>query len=394
MDVPRAEKIYSRLAQKGDAVDAAIKSRGLQQLSAYPDDLGDAICLFFNELAPWITGNNQTERMIKVNSLAKSIYSESAANNTHPAQYTGWLVLWNTWFRRTHLKLQNPPVLAAKALEIAKEIEAGGWDDDAGFKAYCEHAPEADKLLFNMRKTFEDMGVPKTNLYATMHFLQQNSLSVEKLNVGTARDIYYLSLKAPPLTKFEGFDDWGPGNHGSVEDNKMNHFLKHVLDAHPEGDKQKLPWQDECGVWWEKLQIKLTRKQAADNMLPTMFNLVKVHFPAEDDGALPYHKVGTVVGIVKNNGGWPAALKAMLVDGYADLYIKTAVALSKTMTNVIVHTDKAGTLVQVKGVNGSFYIGGRMEGVDLGISTCFVPKPDVDKVTVNVDKQIWQVSPP
>jgi len=250
--------------------------------------------------------------------------------------------------------------------------------------------PDPHRRVFDMRKAFADVGLPLTDVYTAMHFLQQHALPVEALSANTATDIHHLSTKAPPLTAFGGYADWGPGNHGSVPANKEGHFLKHVLDAHP---KEDLPWQGECARWWEALKIRLTREDAEAGLGAVLWAKVKAHFPAEAKSPLAYDKVEAVVGAVKGGGGWPALLKARLVNDHAAAYVAFALDLSKSMQHVIVHTDATRANVFLKGVKDGFFLGGRMDGATLGLSTCFVPKPGTDLVNLHEALKIWRVSP-
>jgi hypothetical protein len=392
MDAEHADKVYAHLIRKGDAENVAIRDRSRRAFQKLSDDVGDAVHLFKTEIAPLIAGASQEERFKDASTLLNGIATESAAAHIQPGEYAGWLALWNGWFQQRQLKLNQPPILAGAAIAMLKEINNAGWDDDAGFKAYCATVPNPHRGIHDMRQALAGAGLPMTDVYTTMHFLQQHALPIARLNAGTAKDIHHLSLLAPPLTAFAGYADWGPGNHGSIAENKAKHFLKHVLDAHPE-PKQALPWQGECAVWWEKLDIRLKRETAAQKMPGPLFDTVKSHFPAGPADALALDKVETVVGIVKAHGGWGSSMLDHFKSEYEAKYLNAAITMSQSMTNIIVHVDEGGTKVNLKGLNGRYFLGGRLEGTTLGLSTCFVPKPGVDLAALNVDRQVWQVSP-
>jgi hypothetical protein len=384
-----AAEIYATFIKRADPQES-MKDAATKILKLRKDETGDALKTNSAHFLPLTDKPTQAERFKDVVSLIKNLETEAAEAGKPIDEYALWLIRWNTWFHQTQIKLNTPPILAATALAMAIEIQDAGWWDDAGFKDYCAKVTNPQREIFNMRKAFIDAGLSMMDLCATLHFLQQHSLPVEKLNTSTSTDIYYLSLKAPPLAGFKGFAEWGPGNNKSVPENKANHFLKHVLDAHP---KENLPWQGECAVWWRTLDLKLTR-QAAETGLPGfVFNLVQAHFPVESAGVLPFDKVEAVVGAVKSNGGWPQPMLQQFVSAYEDAYLATALTLSQTMTNVIVHTDAQGGVVFLMGLNGPFFVGGRMEQTTLGLSTCFVPKPGADPYTRNKAFIIWQVSP-
>ncbi len=389
MDEERNKKIYVKLIQKTDPEDPVIRDRVIKAWAKWSNDTGDAVLNFNLEFAACITGGSQQERFKDATTLVQALETESNETHTHVATYAGWICLWNMWFRQSQIKLKMPPILAAPALAMAIEIANGGWDDDAGFKQFCLTAPSPHREIYDMREAFRSAGLPLTDVYTAMHFLQQHSLPISKLKPSTATDIHYLSRLAPPLTPFAGYADWGPGNNKNPVDNKKNHFLKHVLDAHPE---ENLPWQGECGVWWRKLDIKLTRK-AAGPLPGSVMGPMDKDFPEGEAGVLPFDKVAKLVGLVKLNGGWPLLLLNQLISDYQDKYTNTAITMSQAMTGIIVHTDAQGGKVLMMGLNGDFFIGGRMEGAVLGISTCFVPKPEVDKTTLNQANKIWQVSP-
>jgi hypothetical protein len=63
------------------------------------------------------------------------------------------------------------------------------------------------------------------------------------------------------------------------------------------------------------------------------------------------------------------------------------------MTHIIVHTDEGGSKLNIKGLKDEYFLGGRMDGSALTLSTCFVPKPGTDLVNLNVARKVWQVSP-
>ncbi|QMW24127.1 hypothetical protein [Sandaracinobacteroides saxicola] len=393
MDAERAGKLYVKFVQRGEPVNNLIRDRCLAAFAKWTDDVADAVLLFATEMLPCIAGGNQNERFIETNTLLIATTATVSGAALTPIEAVYRLCMWNSWFRQRQLNLKAAPIQLPMAMEIYNEINDGGWDTDAGFLAFCAAVTEPHRKIYDIRKAFVDAGLPKLNVYATMHFLQQNVLPITRLNVGTAVDIYRMSLLAPPLTAFAGFDDWGPGNHGSIAENKLCHFLKHVLDAHPLGDKQKLPWVDETAVWWRELNIRLTGERAQAGLGVMLWNAVRAHFPATlSDHLLPAN-APQVVAKVRAGGGWPQLLKDWLVAQYADAYAAYALNLSRAMTDIIVHVDETGSNVNMKGVNGGFFLGGRPEGAVLGLSTCFYAKPDVNLKTVNVDRQIWQVSP-
>lgn len=403
MDAAKAENLYTKLIRQGGSEETAMKERVAGKPPGKPGEpgkpgafnrfsnaLADAVDARADDLRPQIDAGDQQGRFVQLNTLLMAIDAERGGMGLTEAEYITWLVRWNQWFKLKQLKFNIPPIKPADALELLVEIHGASWQDDAGFKAYCAAVSGPHRTIFDMRKIFAAAGLAKTCVYSVMHFLHQHTLPIDSLNDKTATDIYHLSSKVPPLTAFAGYADWGPGNHGTVPANKENHFLKHVLDAHPAED---LPWQGECALWWEALDIKLTREDAEAKMGSVLFNAVKAHFPADAKGRLPFAKVEAVVAAVKSGGGWPALLRGQLVAGYAAAYVAHALALSQSMTNIIVHTDAGAGKVYVKGLNGKFYLGGRVDGSTLGLSTCFIPIPGTDLINLHVPRKIWQVSP-
>jgi hypothetical protein len=392
VDADRALGCYTKFIKQNEAVDATIQARATNAFRNISDAVGDAALLYTAEFTAAITEVSQAQRFVQTNTLLKAIESESNATGCQPGVYAGYLALWNQWFHQRQLKLNNPPIVVNEAYAMVLELYNASWDDDAGFKAYCAAVSNPHRGIYDMRKKFAAAGLPMTSVYTTMHFLKQHNLPVDKLNDGTAKDLHYLSTLAPPLTVFGGFAAWGPGNHGSIDENKKGHFLKHVLDAHPLPE-QALPWQGECAIWWRKLDIRLTRQLAEDKLPGGLFQSVKQHFPAEATGTLPFEKVEAVIGAVKSGGGWPAELQTRFLNDYQIKYVNAALEMSRSMTDIIVHTDETGSKINLKGLKGEFFIGGRMEGSALGLSTCFVPKPGIDLASLNVNRQVWKVSP-
>jgi hypothetical protein len=396
MDAARAGTLYTKLIQQGSAEDAAMKERVTGKdpkpgaFNRFSNALADAVDARADDLKPFIDAGDQQGRFVQLNTFLMAVEAERGGMALTEAEYMTALIRWNLWFKRKQLKFNMPPIKPADALAIITEIHAASWQDDAGFKAYCAAVDDPHRAVFDMRKVFATAGLAVTYVYTVMHFLHQHTLPIDSLNEKTATDIHHLSGKMPPLTAFAGYADWGPGNNGSIPLNKANHFLKHVLDAHPAED---LPWQGECAVWWEALDIKLTRADAEARMSGTLFNAVKTHFPAEATGRLPFAKVEAVIGAVKSGGGWPALLQQQLVTGYADAYVAYALNLSRSMTNIIVHTDAGAGRILVKGLHGKFYLGGRIDGSTLGLSTCFVPIPTTNLVDLHLARKVWQVSP-
>ena len=337
-------------------------------------------------------------RFIKTRTMFTAIRNEAAAAGVTTDQYVAYLALWNDWFRTKQLRLHIEPISAANAIAILREIFDADRCSNAGFKLYCSSAKVRNphRAIFDMRNQLIEAGLPAAQVYNAMHFVQQHSLNPGHLNAVAVIDFYNLSLQVPPRTAFAGFADWGPGNHRTISLNKRNHFLKHVLDAYP-GPDQNLPWQGECAVWWEYLNIQLTRQDARDAMTHRFFhNHVVPLFPPTGgrDDVLPFLNVSALVNAVKTNGGWYPALLNKFVATYEDAYVQAAINLSQNMTNVIVHTASANSpVLMVKGINGRFFIGGRMEGNVLGISTCLVPMPGVDLVNLHIPLKVWQVSP-
>src|SRR5262249_20611126 len=130
-------------------------------------------------------------------------------------EYTMHLVNWNKWFGRKQIRFNQPPISPKQSLELLKEISDANWYKDEAFKAYCLAVQDAPARILEMRKVFGDAGLPMMTCYTTMHFLKQHASPLTCLNASTATDIHHLSTIAPPLTKFTGFADWGPGNSGS-----------------------------------------------------------------------------------------------------------------------------------------------------------------------------------
>ena len=390
MDAARAENLYAKLVKQAEAEASAVKTMSTKAWARWTDAVADAVFARANEILPAIDGADQTERFKQVGSLLGAVDAERAiVPGLDEAGYVTWLLRWNKWFRQQQVKLNLPPIGHQRSFEILTEIHNASWQKDAGFKAFCLAVSDAHRRIFDMRKAFADAGLPQTDIYTAMHFLQQHALPVDALTDNTATDLHHLSTKAPPLTAFGGYADWGPGNHGSIPANKEGHFLKHVLDAHP---KEDLPWQGECAIWWKALDLKFTREDA-EGKLGALWHKVMVHFPAEPKGQLPFDKVEAVIGVVKAGGGWPALLKGQFVASHAAAYAAFALNLSRTMSHAIVHTYPTKAQVLVKGVKDPYYIGGRMEGSVLGLSTCFVPKPGTDLVNLHEATKIWRVSP-
>lgn len=390
MSPDRVKKIYDKFIKKADAEDAAVLKMAGQWFTKVTDDVADAALLFASDLAPCIVAAAQSDRLRDTRNLLQAISEGAGRNNHSPGEHAGWLVLWNSWFHRHDTTLTLPNFDSRDAIAMLVEINNQKWDADQGFIAFCAGAANPHTELLTMRKDFARVGLKMDDVVLAMHFLRQHMVPVTALKSASAEAIHHFSKLTPPLSGFAGFAGWGPGNNQDIEKNKVNHFLKHVLDAH---HKEDLPWKGEPTIWWETLDLKLTRAVAEAKMGAALWNSVKQHWPAEPTGWLPFDKVETVVGQIKAFT-MPEPLKTQLVTDYAAKYAATAITLSQSMTNIIVHTDATGGNVFLKGIKGPFYLGGRIEGTTLGLSTCFVPGPTIDKVTVNEDKKLWTVSKP
>ena len=388
--------INTLIQKNGPALGPALTQTVTNALTPIADAVADAVDLYIDPIAPLISEATAQQRFAKTRTMYVAIANESATVGCTPADYVMCLVLWNSWFRTRQIRLHMAPISATDAAAIVVEIFQPNRCEDAGFKHYAALVASPHRALFDMRNQLLGAGAPVTEVYRLMHFVHQHHVSPANLNAVSVLDMRHLSLLAPPRTAFAGYADWGPGNHGSIPLNKKNHFLKHVLDAHPLPG-QDLPWQGECEVWWRHLNIQLTRQDARDGMTHSFFNThASPLFPPGTgrDDVLPFANVTALVHAVKANGGWYSGLLNQLVNTYAAAYAQAAIDLSQNMTNIIVHKLAPNNpVLMVKGINGRFYIGGRMEGNALGISTCLVPVPGTDLVNLHVPNQVWQVSP-
>jgi hypothetical protein len=165
-----------------------------------------------------------------------------------------------------------------------------------------------------------------------------------------------------PMSGFMGFTQWGPGDHGDQASNLEAHVLKHVC---------RQPVDVNFGVsetiaWWDVLRVRLTLAdydQLAVNPMP----MARACF----EGALPLRgdrlKSFLICQALQNELALTQFVKNQALIRYRDFAIDS----SRVMTNVIVHSN--GIRVFISGCAGDAFIIGRLDGAQLGISSCYRP---------------------
>ncbi|HTH76841.1 MAG TPA: hypothetical protein VL635_20835 [Trinickia sp.] len=176
----------------------------------------------------------------------------------------------------------------------------------------------------------------------------------------------------PPMSRFmDGFTEWGPGDsRNSADVNLERHCEKHVLyqEVGPNYGAAE-PTQ-----WWEILNVNLTwmdYERLARNPLPQCRAVFDGDRPLRGDALkkfLFYH------------GGLRSEpeLTRFLKDQALPRYREFSIARSRGMDNALVQSD--GESVFISGSSGPAFIIGRYEGVQLGISSCYLPEPLTEKL--------------
>ncbi|WP_206952148.1 hypothetical protein [Trinickia acidisoli] len=175
-----------------------------------------------------------------------------------------------------------------------------------------------------------------------------------------------------PGWRFSGFTRWGPGNHGTPQDNYEEHFKKHVCNstgAYPE----------ETAWWWRALGIQL--------------NLVQLQNPGpngaeaalfEGDGKLGRRGLDTFVRTHLQHR--PLLMNALLAT-YGPAYTEYALQATREMGDVVIESD--GTVALISCFTGHVIAFGRFDSEasnDTGLSSCYFVLPVHRKVKLNTDK--------
>lgn len=165
-----------------------------------------------------------------------------------------------------------------------------------------------------------------------------------------------------PMSGFMGFTQWGPGDNANPAANLEAHVLKHVC-------RQPLDVSfgvSETVAWWDVLDVRVTLADY-DRLVVNPMLHVRTCF----DGVQPLRgdrlKRFLIYQALNNELMLTQFVKNQALIPYRDF----AIASSRMMTNVIVHSN--GTRVFISGNAGEAFIIGRFEGVQLGISSCYRP---------------------
>jgi hypothetical protein len=361
-----------------------------KQLDTADDKIGAEIKKFKAEFALAVQASDSARRAENLSVLVHLLQAKPELGGTI-AERCLRVVRWCRMFGPTALldssqnrKIDDLGLLA----EMIDEIHDRGEFISKGFRHYCTNVPGAAENVYLMRKKLGHSGKPKAVVYSVIHFLHQNGLTYNNLTPENITNVFDMALKAPPFVRFAGLDRWGSGNHSSPDENMKMHFYKHCLDAHP-NDKEKLPWHEECNIWWEKLGIVLKEDVAKAKIAAPLFMKLKPMFKS---GELPAGRAGEAAKAARDAGGWGAAILTDLHAAFGKAYADLAIAMSKDMKHVMVHGDvKKNYAVMVKGIHDRFFIGSRIDAGDISISTCFVPKKGVDLAKVNEEKKLWDI---
>ena len=351
-----------------------------------PDEVGTLVLRHGSALFAQVDDPDPLRRGAKLRGMCQSIETNDRFGDS-PANRALFLSRWTRLFGAADpfdKALPNANLMR----EMVTEIFDSGQSLSAEMKAYCKTAGAAANV-YGFRAAMQSAGKPTMMVYNVIHFMHQNGLDSSKLTAQNIVNVMAMAIKVPPHQVFAGIPAWGAGNHGDVEENKRMHFRKHVLDAHP---VEQLPWLDECNLWWNRLKISLTRKQV-QTLAPAFLPRVTARFPASDDEPMSKDKAAGIVDDARKAGGWPDALIDHLYGQYGAAYVDGAIAMSRGMQHAIVHTlaDKPYA-VFLKGIQGVYFIGGRIENGEITISTCFAPRPGVNLETLNADKKLWDVT--
>jgi hypothetical protein len=304
-----------------------------------------------------------------------------------PAVRASQLVRWNALFRRSDRRIGDQIVSAVDARTMLDEVYGGNHHVTNGVIAYCTAVPTPHRGMFQMRAAFDAAGVVRTNCYAIINFLHQYNCTYGELNAVSAVNLYRFSAAAVPLTQFAGFADWGPGNYGNPIENGAKHFLKHVLNANYDIN-QALDWVGECTVWWQALNIQLTRRIfVASVPAGPAYAAALAYFPAELDIPLPTAGVVPFITAMRISN-WPALLIQWMIDNYRAAFLQLGLNRSQNLVDAAVCNTSKG--VFMIGRNGPFFILGRFEGALLGMSSCYVAE-DMD-AKMNPRVIIWRMA--
>ncbi len=363
-------------------------------LALLANDVGESVLRYRSDFKVRIDDTQSMVRATKLVTLCRLVgnnadFGDKASQRA--LRLSRWYRLFGNKDPLVKKLFPDPKVLC----EMLDEIFDTAQSISPAFRSYCGGVDGAAENVYAMREAMQKAGKARTMVYNVIHFMHQNGLDAGTLTGENIVSVMAMASKAPPYQAFAGYAAWGAGNHKDAEENKRMHFQKHVLDAHT-SDKEKLEWHDECPIWWKTLGIQLTRKDAMALASTAMAGKLKPMFPGgtADTDLLPLGKVVAAVKASRDVGGWGQPLLNHLYDSYGDIYVNAALTMSRNMTHVLVHSvPRKPYAAFLKGVNGDCYIGGRIEGDELTISTCFVPKPDVDKATLHEDRKFWTVAP-
>lgn len=273
--------------------------------------------------------------------------------------------------------------------DVVTEIHNLGHNVAPEFTHYCQQVVNAHETVFNMREVLALNGIPATSIYQIIHTFRQNNLGYGDLCETNVIEVHKMMAKAPPAGGFGGLVAWGPGNYHTVNENKKGHFLKHVLNADPQG--KDLNWNDEMRRWWVQLNIQVTLATLNQHMPGNALVLANAGRFVDNNTPLAMNEVVPLMNAL--HGQMSDAFKDHMYTTYGAAYEQIALNIGLNLISPAVCSDAAHQKISISGrdnggYQGDVFVVGRIKNGVLGISSCYF----AEDINERLDRLVlWQL---
>lgn len=393
------KKITDAICAAYGLVTPGLCSGFASHVAAVPDAVGavmwDYRGVFVKAVAAGV--NAQGPLLGRMKGLVAYLNNGAIMVGSSPDSRAMLLARFNAIFLKTWVGFDDPLVrnLSLFTLgDLINELEDTGFARSAAFIAYRGAVANCFLTLLEARRNLLEAGGAATTYMTMIEFFHRNGYPFDRIKPENLLMLDKLSRYAPPTAPFRGFPQWGIGNsrERSAEANLKGHFLKHVLDSDPLG--AELAWKDELRMWWEELDIRLERKQARQLLGLGAYSIVEQLFSAGSSSSgdatpLPFSMVTEFVRKLKAaHGQVPGPLGAALYAQYGKPFGDRALRAGRSLTDTMVHGTRGDLAsIYVSGADGNMFVVGRLEGVVLGISSCYFMENKSDKLAARVP--VW-----
>jgi hypothetical protein len=205
-----------------------------------------------------------------------------------------------------------------------------------------------------------------------------------------------------PPGRFAGFAAWGPGNHGTPESNKLEHFAKHVLRDFGAGETAP-PMQEQVMWWWGlDLSIGLDVVCSPAVIHPKLLDLFHGElvglcgvgpsspgFPAAAAAVKIDHNLPEGLKLLTTMSQRVPTVGARLFDLIGAKYVNFAITASRNMRDVQVHLSQNDYFIS--GVFENVYVVGRVIDGVAGISAAYWTSDPRTKTEPASNERLWAI---